>query len=155
MRFEVTRRISAPRKQVYDYVMDPDTWNTWVVKTVCIADKAHKRLAEPGDQLHFCYIPIGRPNDFELTLDEITPGQYVRLRFANATLGTIIQEWFYSDAGETSTSLRILSEADRSNSSKRDLIDPPGFPEVVCQDLQTTIDNLERLFTHAASPRWV
>lgn len=125
MQIEETQRLPAPRHRVYDYIMDPATWTHWQANLITISpDQA--RWEQPGDQIGLAYQLLGTGIELKAELNEIQPGQYVRSRVTSPALGWVTCEWFFADAGETSTTVRIVCETDDSTSveaTRRDIRD--------------------------------
>ena len=145
MRTETIQRIPPPREQVYNYLVDPRTWIYWMAGILDIADLDLARWKQPGDKVHLGYRLLGRRIETQVELKEIQPTQYVKA-LATSPIGNVTHEWFYSDAGETSTTLRVIYEADEPNSFFGNIIDRSMAPRTIERDLKATMANLEQIF---------
>jgi hypothetical protein len=146
MRIEATQRFPMPRKEVYDYLIDPKTWTYWMAGILDVTDPDHARWEQPGDQINLGYRLLGRRVETQVELDENQAAQYVRVH-ATTPVGEVTQEWFYSDTGETSTTLRVVYETDEPTSFFGKIIDRTMIPKTIERDLKTTMGNLEQIFT--------
>ena len=145
MRTEAIQRIPLPRQEVYDYLVDPGTWAYWMAGIVDITDPDLAEWAQPGDKVHLGYRLLGRRIETEVELDEIQPAQYVKSH-ATTPVGNVIQQWFYSDAGENSTTLRVVYETDEPTNFFGSIIDRAVIPQAIERDLRATMTNLEQIF---------
>ena len=148
MRIEETRRFRLSRKQVYDYVIDPKTWIHWLAGLIDVTDLDQARWEQPGDQIDLVYRLLSHRIETHIELDEIQPAQYVRFHATAPAVGTVTQEWFYSDAGETSTTLRVVCETSEPTSFFGKDIDPTLVPKAIEKDLKATIGNLEQILAN-------
>ncbi len=146
MRIEETRRFPVPRKQVYDYLIDPGTWPLWLAGLIEVLDVEHAKWDEPGDRVQFVYRLLGRRVEGETLLQEIRPAQYARTHVQAPAVGTVTQEWFYSDAAEDSMTLRVVYETDEPTSFFGKAIDRTVVPRALERDLTGTMANLEGIF---------
>ena len=145
MRTEATQRIPIPRRDVYDYLIDPKTWIYWFASIIDVTDPDHARWEQPGDQINVGYRLLGRRVETQVRLDENQPAQYVKIH-ATTPVGTVTQEWFYSDEGETSTTLRVVYETEEATSFFGKIIDRTVVPRAIERDLKATMSNLEQIF---------
>ncbi|MDK1018425.1 MAG: SRPBCC family protein [Actinomycetota bacterium] len=145
MRIEATQRIPAPRRAVYGYLVDPDTWIYWMAGIIDISRSEHTTWTQPGDRIAVGYRLLGRRIEAQVELDEIQPAQYVKLH-ATTPVGTVAEEWFLSDAGETSTSLRTVYETDEPTNFFGKIIDRTVIPRAIERDFKATMGNLEQIF---------
>jgi hypothetical protein len=134
-----------PRKEVYDYLIDPKTWIYWMAGILGVTDPDNTRWEQPGDQINLGYRLLGRRIETQIELDENQPAQYVRV-YATTPVGNVTQEWFYSDTGETSTALRVVYETDEPTSFFDKIIDRTVVPKAIERDLRITMGNLEQIF---------
>jgi hypothetical protein len=146
MRTEATLRIPIPRKEVYDYLIDPRTWTFWMAGLIDVTDPDNTRWEQPGDTILCGYRLLGRKMETRVSLDENQPAQYVKVH-ATTAVGSVTQEWFYSDAGETSTTLRAIYETDEATNFFGKIIDRTVIPKAIERDLKATMGNLEQIFT--------
>jgi hypothetical protein len=146
MRTETTLRISMARKEVYDYLIDPKTWTSWMAGLIAVTDPDNTRWEQPGDTILCRYRLLGRKMETQVVLKENQPAQYVKIH-ATTSVGGVTQEWFYSDAGETSTILRVVYDTDETTSFFGKIIDRTMIPKTIERDLKTTMGNLEQIFT--------
>lgn len=145
MRTEATQRIPLPREEVYNYLIDPETWAYWMAGILDIAETDPAEWAQPGDKVHLGYRLLGRRVETEVELEEVQPAQYVKVH-ATTPVGSVNQQWFYSDAGEDSTTLRVVYETDEATSFFGSIIDRTVIPKAIERDLKTTMANLEQIF---------
>jgi hypothetical protein len=145
MRTEATQRIPLPRQEVYDYLIDPKTWTSWMAGILDVTDPDQARWEQPGDQINLGYRLLGRRIETQAELDEIQPAQYVKLH-ATTPAVNVTQEWFYADASETSTTLRVVYETDEPTSFYGKIIDRTAIPKAIERDLKATMDNLVQIF---------
>jgi carbon monoxide dehydrogenase subunit G len=145
MRTETTLRISMPRKKVYDYLIDPKTWTSWMAGLIAVTDPDNTRWEQPGDTILCRYRLLGRKMETQVVLKENQPAQYTKIH-ATTSVGGVTQEWFYSDTGETSTILRVVYDTDETTSFFGKIIDRTMIPKTIERDLKTTMGNLEQIF---------
>jgi len=146
MRIEETRRFPVPRQQVYDYLTDPKTWPLWIAGMLDVEDAETATWEKPGDRVRFAYKLLGRRVEGETRLQEIIPAQYVKVHTTAPSVGDLTQEWFYSDAGEHSMTLRIVYETDEPTSFFGRLINRAVVPQAIQRDLTATLSNLDAIF---------
>jgi uncharacterized protein YndB with AHSA1/START domain len=145
MRTEAVQRIPLPREEVYNYLVDPETWAYWMAGILDVTDPDLVEWTQPGDKVHLGYRLLGRRIETEVELDEIQPAQYVKSH-ATTPVGNVNQQWFYSDAGENSTTLRVVYETDEPTSFFGSIIDRTVIPQAIERDLKNTMANLEQIF---------
>jgi len=149
VRIEETRRFGLSRKQVYEYVSDPKTWTSWVAGLIDVTDLDQARWQQPGDQIALGHRLLGHRIETHLELDEIQPAQYARFHATAPAVGTATHEWFYSDAGESSSTLRVVCETGEPPRIVGENIDPTVVPRALERDLKTSIGNLEQIFANS------
>lgn len=147
MRIEETRRFPVPPQQVYDYLTDPKTWPLWLAGMLEVEDAETVTWEKPGDRVRFTYRLLGRCINGEFHLEEVIPAQYIKVHTTAPAFGTLTQGWFYSDAGEHSTTLRIICITDEPTSFDGRVIDRSVIPRAIQRDLTATLSNLEAIFS--------
>ena len=143
MRFEETRRFPISRSQAHAFLADPATWVDWLPG---LMEPAATGLEQPGDRVRLVYRLLGRRVEAKAVLQQLIPGQYARVHIETAELGTLAQEWFFSDAGPDSMTLRIVCETDEPTSLFGRPVDPTLLPRAIQADLEATLGNLEAIF---------
>jgi uncharacterized protein YndB with AHSA1/START domain len=147
VRIEDTRRFAVPRQEVWDYLTDPATWPRLLAGLLEVTDPTPTSWAKPGDRVRFTYRLLGRRIEGELRLEEVIPAQYLKVHIEAPKIGALTQEWFFADAGEHSTTLRIICRTDEPTRFHERPIDRTVIPRAIQGDLTTTLDKLVAIFT--------
>lgn len=146
MRKEISRTFPVPRKKAYDYLVDFHNWPLWYSGLIEILEPDTAAWAMPGDKVGFVYKLLGRRLEGECLLEEMEPAEYVKMTTSMPAVGETHFEWFYSDAGDDSVTLRAIMETEEPTRLFGKLIDKTVLPKFLERDLTSTFDHLEETF---------
>lgn len=144
MDIDLSRTYPISRKRGFDYFMDIATWNDWTTLTVQEPETTSWRA--PGDVVNYTYrTPIaGVPLKGSAVLDELEPGEVVKLRLRTLGLPDTPVECRFRHSGPGAFTLTLSVHTE----------DPPGFfgaalqqltmmESFVARDMRKCLDGLE------------
>ena len=146
MRKEITRTFPVPRKNAYDYLVDFHTWPLWYTGVIEILEPEKAVWEKPGDIVRYAYKLLGRRMEGQVVLEEMDPAVYVKMMSTIPTVGESHFEWFYSDAGDDSFTLKVVMETEEPTKLFGKIIEKTLLPKLLERDLMSTFDHLDETF---------
>lgn len=143
-RVEVERVLPVGRSEGFDYITDVQNWQTYWPHVVEVRNPATTSWAQRGDRATVVVESRGKPVEMSLELDELVPYERVMYRSVQPELPEFWHERHFGERDGQLDYMLVIEFEPRSGING--LIDRLIVARAVRQSLETTLDNLERIF---------